>query len=808
MTVWMDDLRHAVRKLAQSPGFTLAAVLTLGLGIGANTTVFSIVDAVVLRPLPYEHPRELVAVAEVRRGRAAPISVSAPNFLDWSRDNHVFRALAGYSETDVTLAGASGPGGAAAGEPQRLSAMRASASLFPLLGVRPALGRTYSDAEDREGVGRVVVLSDGLWRRRFAADPGVVGRAIRLDGGPATVIGVMPAGFAFPDRDAELWLPMAFSKDELGGRSGHFLFVVGRLLPGVSLPQAKAEMAAISARLARQYPDDNAIDSALLSPLDEQVAGAVKPLLLVLLGAVGFVLLIACANVANLLLARAAARQREFAIRAALGAGRGRLLREMLTESLPLCLLGGTAGVLVALWGTDLVVRLVPAGLPRAEGIGMDGRVLAFTLAVSLLTGLTFTLIPGLQAARATLNETLKEGGRGGTDSPGRRRARGVLVIAELALSLVLLIGAGLMIRSFAQLSEVDPGFRPAGLLTARVNLPDAKYGDDRKSIAFFDDLLSRLAALPGAKSAAAVAPLPLSGNQISLAVLPVGRPARPGEKRSANWRTVSAGYFRTMGIPLLRGRAFDRRDGPSARAMIVNQTMARREWPGEDPLGKRVTIGWNDITCEVVGVVGDVRHQRLDVDAGAEMYTAYPETPYSRMDLVVRAAGDPRRLAGALRAAVRQVDPDQAVYSLRPMTELMSQSKARARFGLVLLGAFAGLALALAAVGIYGVMAYTVVQRTHEIGIRMALGAGRVRVLRLVVRDGAALALAGLALGTAGALAVTRFLSSLLFAVSTRDPLTFAAVPAILGGVALLASYLPARRATRVDPLVALRHE
>jgi putative ABC transport system permease protein len=796
----LADLRTAVRRLAKSPGFAIAAVLTLALGIGANTTLFSIVDAVVLRPLPFPRPSELMAI-QSRRAHGGD-SVSAPDFLDWRRQSRAFREMgAATSQAVVVLSGR--------GEPERLPGERVSPGLFPLLGARPALGRTFTAQEDRPGSG-VAILSHGLWKRRFGGDPGILGRGLRLDGQPAVVIGVMPAGFTTLEEDSEIWIPMAFTEDELASRGSHFLAVVGRLAPGATPARAEAEMLAITARLAKEHPREDGGYSAEVWPLHDVVTGGVRPALLMLLGAVSFVLLIACANVANLLLARAATRQRELAVRAALGASRRRLMGEMLADGLPLALAGGLGGVLLALWGTDLAVAAIPAGLPRAGEIRVDGMALAFTLALSLLTGLAISLVPAFQTGRGRLHEALKDGGRSASGGKGRHATRSLLVVLELTLAAALLIGAGLMLKSFARLMQVDPGFRPAGLVAGRVGLPEARYPKTEQQVAFLDAVLARLRATPAVRDAAAVSPLPLGSSRHSLSFVLLGRPAEaPGAKLSANWRTVSPGYFRTMGIPLVAGRDLGDRDREGAPpVLVVNQTLARRHFPRENPLGKRVRIGYNDLECEIVGVVGDVRHAGLDAEAGPEMYTSFAQAPWPSVDLVVRTSSDVRVAAAALRAAVRQVDPEQAVARIETLDELLAGSASKTRFVFALLALFAGLALLLAAVGLYGVMSWSVGERTHEIGIRMALGARRGEVLGMVVRQGAGLILFGVGAGLLLAWALARLIARLLFTVSPTDPVTFAAVPLVLAAVAFAATWLPAQRATRVDPLLALKAE
>ncbi len=803
-TLW-QDLRYGIRTLLRRPGFTLIAVLALMLGIGANSAIFSVVNGVLLRPLPYADPERLVQVWEYRpRQGMNQIEVSSAEFAAWRDQNRVFEQIAAIDHADYNLTGND--------EPQRISGARVSASYFPLLGVKPALGRTFLPEEDQPDHNSVVVLSYGIWQGRFGSDPNILGKSVTLNGTACTVIGIMPRGFQLP-HDAGLARPIAFTSAEQTTSGNHYLEVIARLKPGVTIKEAAGEMSAIAGRLEQTFPNTNVGHGVVLVPLHEQVVGEVRPALLVLLGAVGFVLLIACANVANLLLARSAARRKEIAIRTALGASRARIIRQLLTESLFLAVLGGAAGLLLAMWGVDLLIRLIANSIPRANEISLDGRVLGFTLLISLMTGLLFGLLPALQTSRPDLTESLKEGGRDSAESFRRNRARSLLVVCEVALTLVLLIGAGLLIKSFLRLRDVNPGFNPAGTLTLELSLPASKYSDGAQIAGFYQQLLPRVEALPGVQAAGAVSVLPLSGNDESNFVGIEGhQPLPPGQALRAGRRIVNPDYFRAMGIPLKRGRPFTQADTrETERVMIINETMAHRFFaPDEDPLGKRIrTGGGSSPWLSVVGVVGDVRHGGLDRDARPEMYFPYLQAPSRSMALVVRAAaGDPLKLAGPVRGQVLSLDKDQPIGNVMSLEQLLAESVAPRRFSMLLLGLFAAVAMILAAVGIYGVMSYSVAQRTREIGIRMALGAQAADVLRMVVGQGMVLAVIGLGVGLATALAVTRVMSSLLFEVSATDPLTFAGVSILLAVAALLACYIPARRATKVEPVVALRYE
>jgi putative ABC transport system permease protein len=800
--VW-KDIRFGLRTLARNPGTTLAALVALALGIGANTAIFSVVSGVLLEPLPYPKPNELMLVWEKNPSIGFPrFSVSPHNFEDWREQGRSFAGLAALEMTRMNLTGGD--------QPESVPGARVSADYFRVLGVEPVRGRAFRPEEGRLGANRVAVISHGLWQRRFGSDPSAVGAALRLDGEPYTVVGVAPPGFEFP-QERELWVPLAFDMAK-ENRGDHYLIVLGRLAGGVSEEQAQTEMDAIAARLEAAYPDIQTGWGVDITPLRDFLVENVESALVILLVFVSFVLLIACANVANLLLARVASREREMAIRTALGAGRARLVRQMLTETMVLFLAGGALGLFLAFWGIRALIALDPDGIPRAQEIGLDNRVLLFTLLVSLGTGLLFGLVPALSAAGRQLAESLKEGGRAMAGGVRGRLVRNGLVLGQMALTLVLLVGAGLLIQSFARLQAVDPGFRPEGVLTARVALPRAEYAEPARQIAFHQQLLEKVRALPGVRNAGTVFPLPLGGNMV-LSFAVEGRPAPPpSEVPNTHVRGVSPGYFQTMGIAVRQGRTFTEQDVQgSLPVVVVNENMAKKIWPGESPLGKRINFGDPAVPGDwmtVVGVVAPVRHMALDEDPGSEVYWPQYQQPFADASLVLRTDQDPASQANAIRQAVRSLDPNLPVDQIRTMEELVASSLSQSRFKMVLLSLFAGLALVLAAVGVYGVVSYTVAQRTHEIGIRMALGAERRNVLRLVVRQGMVVVLIGVALGVALAFGASRYLAGQVYGVSAKDPLTFLAVPLVLIAVALLANYLPARRATQVDPLVALRQE
>lgn len=793
------DGRYAIRQLRKTPGFTTVAVLTLALGIGATTAIFTVVNSVLLQPLPFPAAEELVRVHEVvpQYGR---FSVAPATFLDWRRQSSVFERIAAYNQTSGTLLDADGP--------EHIQGAAVSWDLFELLRVTPAAGSGFAASQDLPSANGVIVISHGFWQRRFAGDPSVIGRPINLDGGSVTITGIMPAGFYFPSRTAEFWRPMALNPAN-APRGAHFLGVIARTKPGVTLGQANAEMRTIADRLAQQYPDSSANESAEVVPLHEQIVGRVRPALLTLLAAVGVVVLIACANVANLLLVRASVREKEVAIRAALGAGRRRLAVQMLVESVLLGLGGGAIGVLLAYLAIPVVQTLGANSIPRVADIAIDGRVLAFTVGAAVLTGLLFGLAPAWHASRAGLGAVLKEGGRSSTTSGGRLVRSGLLV-AEVALSMVLLVGATLLLRSFAKLTHVNPGFSSANVLAFQVSLPLTAYPGDGSRIGFFDTLIERLQAMPDVRAASIVQTLPMRGSY-SLSVEIKGRPpAGPNDEPSASYRAISSGYFETLGIPLLRGRLLTPRDSEKPPMVaVVDDAFAKRHFPNEDPIGHGIDIGnGSDGFYEIVGVVGNVNYDGLDAAPTPTMYVPFKQDLFGTMWALVKGNGEPSALGGAVRQAVREIDRALPAYSITPLTTVLSESVADRRFSVVLLGVFALLAIFLAAVGLYGVVAYTVGQRTREIGLRMALGAKPGDVLRMVVGGGMKLAVTGVVIGLAAAVALAQLVETLLFGVTPSDPASYGATAVVLLTVAALASYVPARRAMRVDPLAALQAE
>ena len=809
-TLW-QDVRYGVRMLLKAPGFTVVAVLALALGIGASTAIFSVLNAVLLRALPFRHAERTVIVWEHNRTRNRPQNTISPaNFLDWQDQQSVFEEMSVFYDIRLNLTDA--------GEAEEIPAQVTTANLFHLLGVEPVLGRTFTPDDAEENRDKVVVLSYGLWQSRFGGAPDIVGQTLTLNGTKVTVLGVLPADFkwfvkegSLTGKPAQMWTPFKLTAG-WRERKGRFPMAVARLKPGISREQAQAEMNHIASRLETQYQEFNKGWGVNLVPVREQFAGQIRTPLLVLLGAVGFVLLIACANVANLLLARAAARQREMAIRAALGAGRWRVVRQLLTESLLLALTGGALGLLLAMWGVEALIALSPPNLIGANSVGVSLPVLGFTFAVSLLTGVLFGLIPALETSRFDLNESLKEGGKGNMASTRSGRARRVFVVAEVALALVLLVGAGLMIKSFMRLQAVDPGFDAENLLTMQLRLTPAKYREPNQRIAFFREAVARIEALPGVRSVGTVSFLPIASLGAATDFTIEGQPApAAGDAPVTEVRVTDENFFRTMNIPVSAGRTFTEQEATGERhVVVISQDLARQYFPGEDPIGKRITVEMTDkpVPTEIIGVVGDIKHQSLDTETRPMVYWPHPQLPYSSMTLVIRTAGEPLSLAAAAQREIRQMDKDQPVSDVRTMKAWLGESIARSRFGATLLGVFATVALTLAAVGIYGVMSYAVAQRKHEIGVRMALGARAADIFKLVIGQGMILTLIGIGVGLLGAFALTRVIASLLYGVSANDPLTFGLITLLLAGVALLACYIPARRATKVDPMIALRYE
>jgi putative ABC transport system permease protein len=797
----MNDLRYGLRMLLKHRGFTVVALIALGLGIGANTAIFSLVNGVLLRPLPYPNADRIIYFEGRNPVQGITDSnVSFLDFTDWSKQTDLFAATATYWQSSGNL-------GADGAEPERVPRAGVTADFFTLLGVQPFLGRTFVAADDKPDTSTVAILSHGLWKRRFGGDRAIVGREVVINGRPITVIGVMPAGFDYP-QETQIWVPSSVVlTDE--PRENRSWFCIARLRPGVKLSEAQVRLSAINAQLATEYPETNKGWDVYLSPLHERLVREVKPSLLALLGAVGFVLLIACANVANLLLARSAARQKEVAIRAAMGASRGRIVRQMLTESLLLAAIGGLGGVLLSVWLTDVLLSILPEGAPRIDQVGVDYRVLAFALGVSVSTGIIFGLAPALQAAKLDFSSSLKEGGRTG-EGHRRTSARSLLLIGEVALSLMLLVGAGLLIRSFIRLQEVRPGFNPHHVLMACLSVPGAKYTEEQRP-EFFRQLVERLSALPGVQAVGGGVNLPLyaSNYAIGRGYIPEGRPLTVDESFDASYSTVTGDYFRALQIPLLAGRQFERRDNAAGpRVAIVNEWVAKRHFGSPAAaIGKRLNI-WRDekFPREIVGVVGNTKAGALEAESAAQIYIPHAQEPsWNFMGLVIRTAGDPAAFANTLRHEVQALDKDQPIYNVRTFDDVVLNSLGTRRVSMQLFTVFACAALLLAAIGIYGVMAYSVTQRTQEIGIRMALGAQKSDVLAMIVRQGMTLALIGIAVGLVGAFGLTRLIASLLFGVRAADPLTFVAISLVLAFVALLACYLPARRAAKLNPVTAL---
>jgi putative ABC transport system permease protein len=811
------DFRFGLRMLIKGRGTTVVALLALMIGIGASTAIFSVIDSIMFRPLPYKDPGRLAMVWQINPEIKLPFDrfpVEVAKFLDWQNQSTSFEKMAAFSSNSFNLE--------QRGDPEKLGGAVVSGDFFAVLGVNPILGRTFTAEEDQPGHNLEVVIGYGLWQRRFNRDREIIGQSLKLNGQGYTVIGVMPAGFSFPrgaempayfqlPSQSEVWSPLAADAKKISQRGNNVNNgVVARLKPGITLQQAHVEMNTIAGRLAQQYPATDAGFGVLLVPLRDQIMGSLRLALFVLMGAVGFVLLIACANVANLLLAKGAAREKELAIRSALGARRWRIIRQLMTESVVLSLTGGVLGLALAFIGVGFLIDVTPDNIPGIKDVAIDFRVLGFTLLVSILTGIIFGTAPALQSSKADINEPLKEGGRGST--AGRHVTRDLLVISEVALALVLLVGAGLMIRSFLSIENVDPGLNPRGVLTMQISLPGTRYPQEIQRAKFEDDLVSRVRSLPGVQSASVTTLIPLTGAEEIDGFTIEGRPAPQSldESPLADYARVSPDYFKAMGIALLAGRQFTEADSRTAPdVVIVNLAFVRRFFPDEDPIGKRITNNpgsW----ITIVGIVGDVRHSALDVDPKPEWYRPFVQATNADFGIVVKAAPsvDPKSLTESVRSSVWSIDPDLPVFAVQTMDQILSVSVSQRRFNMLLLAIFAVSALMLAAVGIYGIMSYGVTQRTHEIGIRMALGARAVDVLAMIVGQGMRLAIIGLAIGMAGSFALTRVMSSLLFGITARDPVTFAAVPLVLGAVALVACYLPANKATKVDSMVALRYE
>jgi putative ABC transport system permease protein len=805
-TLW-QDIRYGLRMMAKNPGFTAVAVLTLALGIGANTAIFSVVNAVLFRPLPYLNPDRLVGVWEGDvKQPAALYPASLPDFRDLKEQNRVFERVAAYAFNRFNITGKEGP--------DQTRAAIVTPDFFPVMGVKAVLGRTLSIEDDRD---HVVVLSDSIWHRRYGASSGVLGKTIVLNDEPYTIVGVMPRSFHFPTPEIELWCSFALIYgsagnatigDWINNRSVHGYQIVARLKQSVSLPQAASETSAIAERLAGAYPESNSDVTVRLVPLRKQILGDVQPALLVLLAAVGFILLIACANVANLMLARTSARDREIAVRRALGANQVRLLRQVLTESTLLSAVGGGAGLLLAYWGVDALLPLIPRDVPRLESVAVDRWALCFTLAISLLTGILFGLAPSLRARKLNLNESLREGGRGSAGHLRARRVRSLLVVGEIAVAVVLLVASGLLLKSFARLADVNPGFNPDHLLTMSVDLSLIHYRQPEQQIAFWGRVLQRIRALPGVTQAGACTSQPPAVIQRVDIFQIEGRPAPPrGKQPTALYLPMTPGYLEALGVPLFRGRLFTDADSQAAPSVaIINQTIAQQFFSGQDPLEQRIQLA--GVSRKIVGIVGDTKYEGLGAPADPQIYVPYAQSPFPGMYLFIRTTGDPLSVVSAAREAIQSVDPTEQPNRIKPMTELLSDSLAQPRFNTFLIGLFGGLAFILATIGVYGVINFDMAQRTNEIGIRVALGASPGNIFRLVVGQGLALALLGVLVGLAGAFAFTRYLQSLLFSVHSTDPAIYAGISALLTVVATAACLIPARRAMRVDPIVALRYE
>ena len=805
MELILADIRFGVRMLIKRPVFTAVAVVTLALGIGANTAIFSVVNAVLLNPLPYAEPSKLAVIwLQQPATNQFQQPASFPDFNDWQAQSKSFERIVATRIVSVNFTDGD--------EPERVNGARVSAGFLSMLRVTPVAGRDFLESEAQPGGAPVALLGYKLWQERYGGDSSLIGRAVSIDSTSYTIIGVLPKSFYYPTPDTQVYIPLVQGKNETA-RGSRFLRVAGRLKPGVSPNEAQAEMDAIAGRIAEQYPDSNAGVGVKVIPLHEQVVGKIRPALMILFGAAGCVLLIACANVANLLLARATACRAELAIRAALGASRLRLIRQLLTESVLLSLAGGVLGMLIAMWGVPALTSISASSIPRVEEVSVSVQALLFTLVISVSTGILFGIAPALQSSSKRLIEDLKEGRRGATGGAMHQRLLNLLVAAEVAMAVVLLAGAGLMVRSFVAINGVAPGFNPKGILTIGIGLTQPTYADVQQQARFYERLNEKVSAIPGVTSAAGVNRVPLLGFNSSTSFTFQGRPVQEGNEPTADCRIATPDYFKTMGIPLLKGRDFSVRDLKDApEVVIINQAMAEQFLPGEDPIGKRLQIYPNPPRWrEIVGVAGDVKLLGLDADINPAIYVPLPQNPYAgamrNSFLAVRTSGDPNSLAAAIRGEMKNVDNGVPVAQVRLLEEIVADSVAPQRLNMWLLVAFAGLAAVLAAVGIYGVMAYSVTQRTHEIGVRMALGAGSMDMLLMVMIDGAKVTAAGVIAGLTAAFALTRVMSSLLYKVGAADPVTFAGISALIVCVSLLASYLPARKASRVDPMVALRY-
>jgi predicted permease len=819
----MNDLRFALRQLRKSPGFTFIAVLTLALGIGANTAIFSVVNAVLLKPLPFPAPEQLIAFGNTNTHDGTPRdqlgSLSYPDFFDFRRQNRTLASSAVYRDQTVAFTDANGA--------QSFLQVKCSAEFFDVLGIKPAIGRGFARADEQAGGGPggfKVILSHDFWQKHFGGEKNALGRTVVLDRRPYTVIGVMPARFQFPIQTESIEFYVTIAEDASNSeglkpmteeRGNHTLEAIARLKPGFSIAQAQADLSGIAANLEKQYPDTNSYFGAIVKPLREELIGDVRTALYVLFGAVVCVLLIANANVANLLLARASVRGKEIALRVALGASRGRIVRQLLTESVVLSALGGGLGLLVAQWGTAGLIHAIPQNIPRIGDIQLDAAVLAFTLFVSLVTGVIFGLVPAWQASHIDLNSALKSGMRTGGDGGHKGRVRNALVMAEVALALVLLICAGLLIQSFARLGQVPTGLRPDRLFTARFDLPGSAYPKNENIIAFFQQLMPKIRALPGVEAASTIMPLPLSSSNMVTDFDLADHPLPEGQRAAAPARVAGTDYFKTMGIPVRQGRVFDEHDAfDTAPVVIVNELFASKYFPGQNAIGKQITPGFSTgdekpKMREIIGVVGNVKHRSLRNEDTPEMYLPQTQIPFDRVTLVVRTkVANPASLTAAIRAQLAAVDPNIPLTSVRVFEDYISRSLARPRFNALLLSIFAGTALLLTAIGIYGVMAYSVAQRTNEIGIRIALGAAQSSIFRLIVGQAMVLVAISVGIGLIGAVAATRLLNTLLFGVGAWDPLTFGAIVLLMAAVAFFAAWLPARRAARVDPIIALRSE